>query len=172
MGFPAYGREIVFLVKKGKNLYNYYSLGFEWILKSNPCRDHLSVHRNRTPEELSGTTAVLSWTLRPAHLAEPPNGNRRGATFSQGWGCQKRPQALPQLDSSGPGVIITTILAFAYNSFHFQTTFIFITSLKMYHYPINMTKKVLLLPFYIWADWESEGLTDLRKVMGRVSDKA
>lgn len=42
----------------------------------------------------------------------------------------------------------------------------------MYHYPTNMTKKVLLLPFYIWADWGSEGLTDLRKVMGQVNDEA
>lgn len=90
-----------FLVKKGKNPYNYYSLGFEWILKSNPCRNHLSVHRNKTPEEFSGTIAVLSWTLRSAHLAEPPNDNRRGATFSQGLGCQTRSQAVPHWTAWG-----------------------------------------------------------------------
>lgn len=101
MGFCACGREIVFWVKKGKNPYNYYSLGFEWILKSNPCRNHLSVHRNKTPEEFSGTIAVLSWTLRSAHLAEPPNDNRRGATFSQGLGCQTRSQAVPHWKAWG-----------------------------------------------------------------------
>lgn len=90
-----------FWVKKGKNPYNYYSLGFEWILKSNPCRTHLSVHRNKTPEEFSGTIAVLSWTLRSAHLAEPPNDNRRGATFSQGLGCQTRSQAVPHWTAWG-----------------------------------------------------------------------
>ena len=42
----------------------------------------------------------------------------------------------------------------------------------MHHYPTNMTKEVLLFPFYIRLDWGSEGWTDLRKVTRRVSDEA
>lgn len=62
VGFPAYEREIVlvfFFVIKGKNSCIYYSLGFEWILKSNPLRNHPLAHRSR----ISAFVRSLSQTL-------------------------------------------------------------------------------------------------------------